>query len=188
MLPLCCDVVCGTKSDSWHHVRSGKLQFKTGNWLKFGHEKGGLQQPEVPLRPIVLSPSSKYHFSDITSCRQDRPVREELQALVEVIRETRVKEEEMLDSFDVSSLFTNVPVDEAVHVSSRTGCEVTRHCVTEPPSPLTELQNYWRCARGPPTVAIKKNEKVQQWVHLFLPQWPTSTWSSLKILPSLLPQ
>ena len=35
---------------------------------------------------------------------------------VEVMSDLRVEEDEMLVSFDVSSLFTNVPIDEAVQV------------------------------------------------------------------------
>ena len=82
-----------------------------------------IHKPEVPLRPIVScigSPSyqlSKHIASLISPLagKTDSYVRNS-RHFVEVMRNVRVEEDEVLVSFDVSSLFTNVPVGEAVQV------------------------------------------------------------------------
>jgi len=56
-----------------------------------------------------------------------------------------VESDEILVSFDVSSLFTNVPVREAVSSFVR-GLGKTRHWGRGPLSPQNRLQIYWRCA------------------------------------------
>ena len=82
-----------------------------------------IHKPEVPLRPIVScigAPS--YHLSKhITSLisplsgRTDSYVRNS-RHFVEIMKDVCIDADEMLVSFDVSSLFTNVPIDEAVRV------------------------------------------------------------------------
>ena len=82
-----------------------------------------IHKPEVPLRPIVAcigAPSyklSKYITSLISPLagRTDSHVKNS-KHFVEMMSGLRIEDDEMLVSFDVSSLFTNVPVDEAVRV------------------------------------------------------------------------
>ncbi len=77
----------------------------------------------VPLRPIVscIAASSYQLSKHITSLisplagKTDSHVRNS-KHFVELMTGLRVEEDEMLVSFDVSSLFTNVPIDEAVQV------------------------------------------------------------------------
>ena len=82
-----------------------------------------IYKPEVSLRPIVScirSPSYQLssHIASLISPlagKTDSYVRNS-RHFVEVMRNLRVEEDEVLVSFDVSSLFTNVPVDKAVLV------------------------------------------------------------------------
>ena len=82
-----------------------------------------IHKAEVPLRPIVScigAPSyqlSKHIASLISPLagKTDSHVKNS-KHFVEVMSDLRVEEDEMLVSFDVSSLFTNVPIDEAVQV------------------------------------------------------------------------
>ena len=82
-----------------------------------------IHKAEVLLRPIVScigAPSyqlSKHIASLISPLagKTDSHVKNS-KHFVEVMSDLRVEEDEMLVSFDVSSLFTNVPIDEAVQV------------------------------------------------------------------------
>ena len=82
-----------------------------------------IYKAEVPLRPIVScigAPSyqlSKHITSLISPLagKTDSHVKNS-KHFVEVMSDLRVEEDEMMVSFDVSSLFTNVPIDEAVQV------------------------------------------------------------------------
>ena len=82
-----------------------------------------IHKPEVPLRPIVScirSPSyqlSRYITSLMSPLagKMDSHVRNS-RHFVEVMRCLRIEDDEVLVSFDVTSLFTNVPVDETVWV------------------------------------------------------------------------
>ena len=82
-----------------------------------------IHKPDVPLRPIVScigAPSyklSKYITSIISPLagRTDSHVKNS-KHFVEMMSGLRVEEDEILGSFDVSSLFTNVPIDEAVRI------------------------------------------------------------------------
>ena len=82
-----------------------------------------IHKPDVPLRPIVScigAPSyklSKYITSIISPLagRTDSHVKNS-KHFVEMMSGLSVEEDEILVSFDVSSLFTNVPIDEAVWI------------------------------------------------------------------------
>ena len=82
-----------------------------------------IHKPEVPLRPIVScigAPSyklSRYITSLISPLagQTDSHVRNS-KHFVEMMSGLSVEEDEILVSFDMSTLFTNVPIDEAVRV------------------------------------------------------------------------
>ena len=82
-----------------------------------------IHKPDVPLRPIVAciaSPSyqlSKY-ISDLISPLAGRTSSHVKNSahFVEVMRSITIQDDEVLASFDITLLFTNVPVDEAVRV------------------------------------------------------------------------
>ena len=68
------------------------------------------------LGPLLTnSPMQTHRFSHIPPSKTDSHVRNS-KHFVEVMTGLRVEEDEMLVSFDVSSLFTYVPIDEAVQV------------------------------------------------------------------------
>ena len=85
-----------------------------------------IHKPQVPLRPIVSctgAPSyklSKYIASVIFPLAGKTSSHVlNLKQFASVMQEERVKEEEVLVSFDVTSLFTNNPIDEVVDVIHR---------------------------------------------------------------------
>ena len=82
-----------------------------------------IHKPDVPLRPIVScinSPTYRLsqHISALISplAGHTETAVKNSAALVEELSHERVTQDELLVSFDVSSLFTNVPVPEAVKV------------------------------------------------------------------------
>ena len=78
-----------------------------------------IHKPDVPLRPIascIGSPTynlAKYMTRLISPlCGKIPSFVKNSQHFVEMIREMKLEENEVLESFDVKSLFTNVPVDK----------------------------------------------------------------------------
>ena len=85
-----------------------------------------IHKPDVPLRPIVLcigSPTyqlSKYITSFISPLAGHTSSHvKNSRHFTEMIGSVHVESDEILVSFDVSSLFTNAPVDEAISVIHR---------------------------------------------------------------------
>ena len=79
-----------------------------------------IHKPEVPLRPIVScigSPTYQHVTFLITALtgRTSSFVKES-RHFAEILREVKLSEDKMMVSYDVKSLFTNVPVDEALEV------------------------------------------------------------------------
>ena len=77
-----------------------------------------ISKPDVPLRPIVScinSPTYRLsqHISALISPLQETAVKNSA-ALGEELGHERVTQDELLVSFDVSSLFTDVPVPEII--------------------------------------------------------------------------
>ena len=149
-----------------------------------------IYKPEVSLRPVLScigSPSYQLsrHIASLISPlagKTDSYVRNS-RHFVEVMRNLRVEEDEVLVSFDVSSLFWSMRQCR----SSVTGCRMTGPWVTGPPFHLTESQNCWKCAWSPPNSAMKgpsmSNANVRRWVNLSSLWWPTFTWHSSRSLP-----
>ena len=111
-----------------------------------------IHKPDIPLRPIVscigsptyqlskhitslISPLAGHTSSHVKNSRH----------FTEMMESVHVESDEILVSFDVSSLFTNVPVGEAVSII-RERLRKMGHWGTGPLSPRNGLQIYWRCA------------------------------------------
>ena len=85
-----------------------------------------IHKPQVPLRPIVScigAPSYKLskYIASVISPLAGKTSSHVLNSkhFAGMMQEERVEEEEVLVSFDVTSLFTNVPINEAVDVIRR---------------------------------------------------------------------
>ena len=82
-----------------------------------------IHKPDIPLRPIVSSIGSPtYKLAKFLSSiigplvgHSDYHVRT-TKEFVEYIRQQRIEDDELMVSFDVTSLFTNVPVNEALTI------------------------------------------------------------------------
>ena len=145
-----------------------------------------IHKPEVPPRPNVScieAPSyqlSKHIASLIYTLagKTDSHVKN-CKHFVEVMAGLRVEEDKMLVSFDVTSLFTNVPIDEAVQVihDKLQGDEMLVDTATLTPDRVTELLEA--CLRST-YFSYRGDFYEQRWVLLSLLLWRTCTWSSLK--------
>ena len=80
-----------------------------------------VHKANTPLRPIVSMPGSAYQnvakqvadwLSHVPECR----INSSTQIVNSLLKNTHLQEDECLISFDVSSLYTNVPVKEAIQV------------------------------------------------------------------------
>ena len=82
-----------------------------------------IHKPDVPLRPIVSSINSPtYHLAKYVTqvigplAGQTTSFVKNSRHFVEKIKDEIIREDEVMVSFDVKSLFTNVPLDEALQV------------------------------------------------------------------------
>ena len=88
---------------------------------------------------------------------------------------------ECLSSYDVSALFTSVPIDSALTI-------IKDFWKRTPPSrkellwKLVTLFSYWSFVSRTPTFLSKTSSmnwlRVLPWVPLSAPLWPISTWST----------
>ena len=99
---------------------------------------------------------------------------------VEAMRGIKVQDDEMMASFDVTSLFTNVPVDESVHIirSKLQDDETLEDRTPLSPNRVAELlemrlKSTYFSYRG----TSMNNGKEQPWVPQSRPQWRTYTWA-----------
>ena len=97
--------------------------------------------------------------------------------------ELRIEEDEVLVSFDLSSLFTNIPVTEAIQVIrnrlQQDGMLADRTTLT--PDRVPELlETCLKSTYFSYRESSSNNWKEQQWTHLSLLWWQICTWSSLR--------
>ena len=106
---------------------NGKI---TDELLRQLHSRGGqpprlyglakVHKSSVPVRPVLSMPGSPYDklgtivtkWLSVIPCSQIRCTNKDV---VDKIKEMTLGDDEVIVSFDVSSLYTNVPVDEAIH-------------------------------------------------------------------------
>jgi hypothetical protein len=80
-----------------------------------------IHKPDIPLRPIFSSIGSPcYALADILgllACNTDSFVKNS-EHFIKLIQEMNLQNEDYLISFDIVSLFTNVPVKEVLQVTT----------------------------------------------------------------------
>ena len=80
-----------------------------------------IHKPNIPIRPVVSMPGSAYHkiakkVSKWLSVVEECKINTSTKSIVEKIADIEQPEGHELVSFDVCSLYTNVPVQEAITV------------------------------------------------------------------------
>ena len=107
---------------------------------------------------------------------------------VELVRNIRLKEGKCITSYDVTALFTSIPVDPAItiikengkgHITPQknihfhtSGYHIIRLCLK------TSIFSF--------KVSLMKRSMEQPWGHPLVQLWPTCSWKSLKLRPSML--
>ena len=177
-------VWCGWSLSLWHGLEQKKHILKNQmNRLKptasrppkpYGVLK--IHKPEVPLRPIVscigsltyqlaqhvtslITPLTGRTSSCMKNCRQ----------FAEMMRELKLLENEPMVNFDVKSLFTNVPVDEALK-----WCTKDWWKMTEQDYLLKKSLTCWSCVYRPPTSSSRNlimNRRMELPWSPQCPQW-----------------
>ena len=79
-----------------------------------------VRKDDVPLRPVLSMPGSPYHkigqkIADWLSVLPESKINSSTKQVADQMNSTILQDDEVIVSFDVSSLYTNVPVNEAIH-------------------------------------------------------------------------
>ena len=82
-----------------------------------------VHKADTPLRPVLSMPGSAYHkiarqVTEWLSVVDECKINSSTQSISESLRSIQLDEDEVIVSFDVTSLYTNVPVKEAIDVCS----------------------------------------------------------------------
>lgn len=82
-----------------------------------------IHKPNVPLRPVLSMPGSAYHpiaekVTEWLSVVEECQINSSTKEIVEKLKDIKLQEDEVIISFDVVSLYTNVPVQEAIDIST----------------------------------------------------------------------
>ena len=78
---------------------------------------------DVPVRPVLSMPGSAYHkialkVTEWLSVVEECKINSSTQTVCKTLESVQLDDDEVIISFDVSSLYTNVPVNEAIEVCS----------------------------------------------------------------------
>ena len=147
-----------------------------------------IHKPDTPLRPIVSSCGSVTYGVAKELAKILKPLVgksphhiNSTQDFVEQAKYITLAPGECLSSYDVSALFTSVPVDPAL-TSLRIYWQRTTPSRKGLLWKLVTLFSYWSSVSRTPTFLSKTSSmnrlKVQPWVSQLAPLWPTSTWST----------
>ena len=103
------------------------------------------------------------------------------QDFVEQAKQIKFEPGECLSSYDVSALFTSVPIDPALTIIK----DVLEKDITSRKELLWKLgtlSSYWSFVSRTPTFLSKTSSmnslRVLPWVPQSAPLWPISTWST----------
>ena len=134
-----------------------------------------IHKPHIPLRPIVScigAPSYKLskYIASVISPLAGKTSSHVLNSkhFVGMMKDVHVKAEEALVSFDVTSLFTNVPINEAVDVIHRKLTEEEEEDLVErTPLPAERITELLQLCLSQPTSATTVNSmsrgRAQPW-------------------------
>ena len=80
-----------------------------------------VHKPDVPMRPVLSMPGSAYfkiakQVTDWLSVVDECKIQSSTQSISESLKSVELEEDEVIVSFDVTSLYTNVPVHEAIDI------------------------------------------------------------------------
>ena len=176
-------------------MRSDELSDKLYNWFR----PSGCQPPRVYSLPKIHKDRVR---SDLLFCVSTLPPKcfpnycpasishgsfhkiicQKFQAIIETMAKERQSPDELILSFDVPSLFTNVPIQAAVDVirsQLQDGNTLHERTALQPNSTaallMLCLRSTYFCFGG----EIYKQREGLQWVILYQLWWLTSTWSTL---------
>ena len=79
-----------------------------------------VDKDDVPLRPVLSMPGLPYHkigqkIADWLSVLPEAKINSSSKQVADQMNSTILQDDEVIVSFDISSLYTNVPVNEAIH-------------------------------------------------------------------------
>ena len=147
-----------------------------------------IHKPDTPLRPIVSSCGSVTYgvakeFAKILKPLVGKSPHHinSTQDFVEQAKHITLAPGECLSSYDVSVLFTSVPVDPALNIIKdllEKDHTLKERTVME----VSDLFSYWSSVSRTHTFLSKTSSMNRLRVHPWVPQsvllWPTSTWST----------
>jgi hypothetical protein len=151
-----------------------------------------IHKANVPLRPIVSCRGTPLYNTAKLVARVIKPLVgksshhvENSQDLIKKLRNVNVSDNEIMASFDVTALFTNVPIKESIEIIRQRLMEDTtlKDRTNLTVAQITQLleccltTTYFFCL----TESFTHNLKGQLWVHLLAPWWPIYLWRTLSL-------
>ena len=110
--------LCLKEEDRINSVLHEQLKSMGGQLPRlYGQAK--VHKKNIPLRPVLSMPGSPYHkiaqnVAELLSVVSETKVNSSTQKTVDSWKRTTLEFDEVIISFDVTSLYTNVPVKEAI--------------------------------------------------------------------------
>ena len=147
-----------------------------------------IHKPDTPLRPIVSSCGSVTYGVAKELAKILKPLVGKsphhitsTQDFVEQAKQIKLELRECLSSYDVSSLFTSVPIDPALNIIK----DLLDKDTTLKEKLLWKLEtlsSYWSFVSRTPSFLSKASSmnrlRVLPWVPQSAPLWPTYTWNT----------
>ena len=147
-----------------------------------------IHKPDTPLRPIVSSCGSVTYGVAKELAKILKPLVGKsphhitsTQDFVEQAKQIKLEPGECLSSYDVSALFTSVPIDPPLNIIKDLldkDNTLKERSVME----VSDIIPYWSFVSRTPTFLSKTSSmnrlRVLPWVPQSAPLWPISTWST----------
>ena len=147
-----------------------------------------IHKPDIPLRPIVSSCGSVTYGVARELGKILKPLVgksphhiNSTQDFVEQVKHITLAPVECLSSYDVSALFTSVPVDPALNIIKdllEKDHTLKERTVMEVSDIILLLEFFSRTHTFLSKTSSMNRLRVQPWVPQLSPLWPTSTWST----------